>query len=133
MNVRVKDLMTTQVSWVKASDTVGKVKRIFNRNNFNVLPVVDRDGVLVGVISQGDLLSVKNEFSQIHNHMHHGVVTIPEYANLQEAAHLMRKKHLHHLVVTHEKKIVGIISSYDLLEVLDKRIYKFTEIKTQVS
>lgn len=126
MNVKVKDLMTTNVCHAKPSDTVGKLKRIFKNNNFNVLPVL-KDDELVGVISQSDILNVDNEFSQIHNHMHKQVITISSYSNINEAAHLMKKYHLHHLIVTHEKKMIGIISSYDLLNLLEKRIYKFSE------
>lgn len=128
MNVKVKDLMSTQVCQVKPSDTVGKVKRIFCNNNFNVMPVI-KDGELVGMISQSDILKVNNEFSQIHNHMHKGVISIPGYSNVQEAAHLMRKHHIHHLVVTHEKQLIGIISSYDLIELIESRQYKYSEIK----
>lgn len=92
------------------------------------MPVI-KDGELVGMISQSDILKVNNEFSQIHNHMHKGVISIPSYANAQEAAHLMRKHHIHHLAVTHEKQLIGIISSYDLIELIESRQYKYTEIK----
>lgn len=130
MNIKVQDLMTHNVFTVKANDTIGKVKRIFNKHGFNVLPVLDKEEKLIGVISKGDVLKAENEFSQIHNHMHHNPVTIQPYANLQEAAHLMKKNHIHHLVVIFEKQVVGIISTYDLLEVLDKRVYKYTEKKS---
>lgn len=127
MNVKVKEVMTKQVCFVKPNDTVGKVKRIFKKNNFNILPVVDSEGKMIGVVSQGDLLLVEGEFSQIHNHIQREVVTISEYENINEAAHLMRKKHIHHLIVTMNKQIVGIVSSYDLLKVLDDRVYKYVE------
>lgn len=127
MNIKVKDLMSSQVCSVKQNETVGKVKRIFSNNNFNVLPVL-KDGELVGIISQSDVLKIDNEFSQIHNHMTKKVITISSYANAQEAAHLMRKHHIHHLAVTHEKQLIGIISSYDLIKLVESRSYKFSDV-----
>lgn len=123
MNVKVSDLMSSQVLSVKPSDSVGKIKKIFSHNNFNVLPV-EKDGELVGIISQSDILNVENPFSQVHNHMTRDVLTIPDYANINLAASVMKKNKIHHLVVTENKKIIGIISSFDLLKVLSNNNFK---------
>jgi signal-transduction protein with cAMP-binding, CBS, and nucleotidyltransferase domain len=32
---------------------------------------------------------------------------------------MMRNNHIHHLAVTHEKKIIGMLSSYDLLKLVE--------------
>ena len=123
MNVKVSDLMSAHVLAVKPSDSVGKIKKIFSHNNFNVLPV-EKDGELVGIISQSDILTIDNPFSQIHNHMTKNVITVPDYANINLAASLMKKNKIHHLVVTENKKIIGIISSFDLLKVLSNNNFK---------
>lgn len=47
------------------------------------------------------------------------VYTIPQYNDVHQAARLMRNHHIHHVVVTHEKVVVGIISSFDLLELVE--------------
>ena len=36
------------------------------------------------------------------------------------AARIMRKNKIHHVVVTHEKRVVGIISSFDLLKLVEE-------------
>ena len=33
---------------------------------------------------------------------------------------MMRNHKIHHLFVTHEKKLVGVISSFDLIELVEK-------------
>ncbi len=48
------------------------------------------------------------------------VLTIPKYSSIHIAARIMRNHNIHHLVVTHEKKIVGVLSSFDLLALLEK-------------
>ncbi len=36
----------------------------------------------------------------------------------------MRKHKIHHVVVTHEQEVVGIISSFDLLELVENRRFE---------
>jgi signal-transduction protein with cAMP-binding, CBS, and nucleotidyltransferase domain len=47
------------------------------------------------------------------------VYTIPMYNDVHHAARLMRNHKVHHVVVTHEKKVVGILSSFDLLKLVE--------------
>ena len=47
------------------------------------------------------------------------VYTIPEYEDVSVAARMMRNHKIHHLIVTQEQKVIGIISSYDLLKLIE--------------
>ena len=47
------------------------------------------------------------------------VFTVPEYEDASVAARVMRNHHIHHLVVTHEQKVVGILSTFDLLQLVE--------------
>jgi CBS domain-containing protein len=51
--------------------------------------------------------------------MSEDVTVVPAYNNVDVAARIMRKHKIHHVVVTHEKKVVGIISSFDLLRLIE--------------
>ena len=46
------------------------------------------------------------------------VYTVPRYEGPHIAARVMKNHRIHHVVVTHEKKVVGMLSSYDLLELV---------------
>ncbi len=52
----VKDLMITNVLKVSPDDTVRKCMQIFRENYFHALPVVDSNGILVGLVTTYDLL-----------------------------------------------------------------------------
>ena len=52
------------------------------------------------------------------------VRTIKADAGASEAARIMRKHKIHHIVVTDQTKVVGIVSSLDLLGLVEKQ--KFT-------
>jgi CBS domain-containing protein len=47
------------------------------------------------------------------------VYTIPEYNDVHHAARLMRNHKVHHVVVTKEKKVVGILSAFDMLKLVE--------------
>lgn len=47
------------------------------------------------------------------------VKTIPAYNDASAAACAMRRSKVHHLIVTHEKQVVGIISTFDLLKLVE--------------
>lgn len=124
MNVTVGDLMTPQVMTTTPSKTVGHVRDVMARNNVHMLPVVGPDDEPVGAISASDLLNGAAAGTPIGKLMSEKVYTIPSYAGTHIAARMMRNHHLHRLVVTHEKKVVGLISSYDLLRLVED--HRFT-------
>jgi signal-transduction protein with cAMP-binding, CBS, and nucleotidyltransferase domain len=47
------------------------------------------------------------------------VHTIPQYDDVSTAARIMRNHRIHRVVVTHEQKVVGILSSFDLLKLVE--------------
>ena len=48
------------------------------------------------------------------------VITVPQSDPVHAAAGMMRSSNVHHLVVTHEDEIVGILSTFDLLKVIEE-------------
>lgn len=54
----VKDLMVTAVVKVSPDDTCRKCIQIFKENYFHALPVVDQNGILVGLVTTYDLLLI---------------------------------------------------------------------------
>jgi CBS domain-containing protein len=54
----VRDIMTTEVETVAPDDDVGEVLTRLAKADFNGFPVVDEDGALVGIVTQGDLVGL---------------------------------------------------------------------------
>ena len=48
----------------------------------------------------------------INHVMSKRVLTIPKYSGIHIAARIMRNHHIHHLVVTHKKELVGVEESH---------------------
>lgn len=55
LEYRVKDAMTREVISIEPQTPLGEVELIFEEHDFDALPVLDRDGRLVGVLAKLDL------------------------------------------------------------------------------
>jgi CBS domain-containing protein len=54
--MRVKDVMTTNVICIGAEEPILKAARLMLQNRISGLPVIDKDGELVGIVTEGDFL-----------------------------------------------------------------------------
>ncbi|HLR20823.1 MAG TPA: CBS domain-containing protein [Tissierellaceae bacterium] len=57
----IKDIMTKEVITVKEDDTAEKCARLLSQNNLSGLPVLDDNGKLVGMVTEGDLIRRASE------------------------------------------------------------------------
>ena len=119
MSVKVNDLMSNNVITAQPHQTVGQLKEKMTSRHLNSIPVVSQENVPVGVVSASDLLAAAKEGTPVSTLMSEKVYTIPEYEEVSVAARMMRNHKIHHLMVTQEQKIVGVISSFDLLKLVE--------------
>ena len=47
------------------------------------------------------------------------VYTVPKYDDVSVAARVMRNHKIHRVIVTHEQEVVGVLSAFDLLELVE--------------
>lgn len=143
--MNVSDIMTRNATSVQPCTTVDEAARIMLANNFSGLPVLDENGLLVGVVSEGDLLrrseigtegepagwlkallqpaSVAADYVATHSRHVSGVMThkpvfVTPTTPLAKAVEVMLHKHIKRLPVLEDNRLVGIISRADLLRAL---------------
>lgn len=119
MKVKIADLMRPRVITAQPHHTVDHVRRLCARNRIHAVPVLDHEGAPIGIVSTADLATDVSATAPVKRVMTSGVRTIARYDDVSVAARLMRRHRIHHLVVTHEKRVVGILSSLDLLALLE--------------
>ena len=56
--LKVSDVMTTDVKTAKINDTVHDSMRRMTQGRFRHLPIVDDDGKVTGMVSQGDFVAI---------------------------------------------------------------------------
>jgi CBS domain-containing protein len=123
MNVKVAELMSDAVLTAQPHQSVEHVRQLLDRNNISSVPVVDSDGQPVGVVSATDLAHDLKAGSPVSSIMTEKVYVVPMYDDVSIAARVMRNHKIHHVVVTHEKKVVGVLSAFDLLKLVEEHRY----------
>ncbi|MEM6460997.1 MAG: CBS domain-containing protein [Pseudomonadota bacterium] len=121
MTVKIADLMAKRVITAQPHQSVEHVRGMMERNRINSVPVVGPDNAPLGIITSTDLAKRLKETTPISRVMTKDVTVVPAYNDVTVAARIMRKNNIHHVVVTHEKAVVGLISSFDLLKLIEGR------------
>lgn len=123
MSVKVEDLMTRSVITAEPHHSVEHVRHMLENNAISAVPVVDSDGHPLGIVSTTDLVQALKPGSPISQIMTEKVYTVPQYDDTSIAARVMRNHKIHRVVVTHEQKVVGMLSAFDLLELVEAHRY----------
>ena len=128
----VGQIMTTPVITVSPDDTMSKVQDIFRMNNIHHIPVVDK-GKVVGIISKSDYFRLLHGFTLFRTEksneyndaimrsllvgevMTKQVATLNPEDSLEMAAGFFRENLFHALPVVDKGKLVGIITTFDLI------------------
>jgi CBS domain-containing protein len=121
MSAKVDDVMSSHVIVAEPHHTVDHVRGLLEHNKIHAVPVVNSEHEPVGVVSSKDLAErdLKGG-SHISAVMSENVLAVPRYEDVRIAARVMRNHRVSHLVVTHEKKVVGMLSSFDLLKLVEE-------------
>ena len=123
MNTKVAELMSATVVTAQPHHSVEHIRQLLDRNHISSIPVVDSDGKPVGIVSATDLAHDLKAGSPVNTIMTAKVYVVPKYDDVSIAARVMRNHKIHHVVVTHEKKVVGILSAFDLLKLVEGHRY----------
>ena len=129
----VKEFMTPDPITITADTAVPTALRLMREKKIRRLPVVDRHGKLVGIVSDKDLLHASPSQAtslaiweitdlmsrlKVEKIMTRDVISVTENTPLEEAALIMADRPFGSLLVLRDKKLVGIITESDLFRVL---------------
>ena len=124
MSAKIADVMAKRVITAQPHHTVEHARKLMQRNHIHAVPVVGSDGEALGIVTTADLAGDLKNGASVSQVMSDGVYAVPAYNDVSVAARIMRKRKIHHVVVTHEKQVVGMISSFDLLQLVEE--HRFT-------
>ena len=123
MNVKVKDLMVKSVITTRPHKSIGHAQSIMAKNKIKSIPIVDKELNVQGIITSTDMLNGISDTTPVSQVMATKVYTIPAYSDVHIAARVMRNHQINHLVVAHDKKVVGVLSAHDLLKLVEDHRY----------
>src|SRR6478752_4482417 len=143
--MKVRAIMTSPVISVAPDSTVLEAIRIMLQRHISGLPVIEKGGELVGIVTEGDFLRraetgtqrrrprwleylvgpgwLADEYARSHGRKVHEVMTadpvsVGEDATLEEVVRLMEKRHIKRVPVVRGAEVVGIISRANLVHAL---------------
>jgi CBS domain-containing protein len=146
--LQARDIMTTEVLTVSPETSISELSKILENRKIGGLPVVDKGGRLLGVITQSDLVDRARDlelppavnildfhfYLQIPSHLLQRVekmlgttvgdcmtrnpVTVAPDTPVARIAALMAKQKMHTIPVLEGGKIVGVIGKMDLVRAM---------------
>ena len=119
MNTKIADLMTDKVMSATPHQTVGHIRDVMQTHAVHCMPVVGPEDEPVGIVTSTDILNAEKDGTRISQIMTTKVYTVPQYGDVSLAARIMRNHKIHHVLVTHEGHLVGLVSSFDLLRLVE--------------
>jgi CBS domain-containing protein len=140
----VADIMSHPALAVDPQTPLVQAIRLMTQHKISGLPVVERDGRIVGILTEGDLLRrveigtagapdwlvgilmpgrEAQKYTQTHGRrvsevMTRDVITVPADMDLSAVVELMRRSRVKRLPVIQDGQLLGIVSRADLVRLL---------------
>jgi CBS domain-containing protein len=111
-----RDIMTKQVVAVTPATPVKDLAKILHKNHIGGVPVVDRNGRVVGIVADSDLQNRKGTL--VKSIMNKSVIRVMEDTPVEEIASLMASRRVKRLPVLRGERLSGIVSRADIIRAL---------------
>jgi len=125
--ISVETIMSPDPITLGPDDTLGTAHDLMNEKHIHHIPIVEKDGSLVGLISHRDILAASgsvlrnnpSDNTQVHlrDIMTADVVSIPPGTGTLKAAQYIHNSRHGCLPVVDDGALIGIITEYDFVEV----------------
>lgn len=130
-----KDVMSKGVISIKADATVAEAAAILVNTRISAMPVLDAEGVMVGIVTEADLvpyaaLELPKDGaapsaawnSRVADIMTRDVITVDENTPVRDVVVTMAGKRVKRVPVRSGRTIVGIVSRVDLLKLIASQV-----------
>ena len=141
-----KDIMTADVITTTSNQSIKELSELFVKHKINGVPVVDGNGEVIGVVTQGDLIEQQKNLhiptvialfdavlfmesakkfeeeakkltgKTVDDIYHRNPITVTPSTEVNEVATLMAEKDVHTVPVVSGGKLVGIIGKIDVIK-----------------
>ncbi|MEO5807833.1 CBS domain-containing protein [Devosia sp.] len=137
--MKAKDVMSQHVVTLSPGNSIAHAAQIMLDNTVSGLPVIDDDGTMVGIVTEGDLIDrmelghgpapelstqqarddfIKSHSWRVQDVMSRPVVTVNEETTIEEIASLFSSRKIKRVPVIREGHLVGVVSRADLIGII---------------
>ncbi|MEP9375897.1 CBS domain-containing protein [Aquabacter sp. CN5-332] len=143
--MQARNIMTTPVIAAKVSAPIGDVVGLLVTNRISAVPILDEDGKLVGILSEGDLLRraeagterqhsrwlqafisdaalaaeyIKDHSRNVADIMTRHVITVPPDMPLRDVAAVLERNGIKQVPVVENGHVIGIVSRSNIVQAI---------------
>ncbi|MGQ9925734.1 MAG: CBS domain-containing protein [Chloroflexaceae bacterium] len=117
--MKAREIMTRQVISILSDATVEDAARLLARNRISGLPVVNAEGMLVGLVTEHDLIARAGRL--VSEIMSRSVITVSPDTEIEQVQHLLTNQRIRRVPVVEHGRVVGIVSRSDLVRQIAMR------------
>jgi CBS domain-containing protein len=114
--MNAKDIMTRDIITVSPTMSVKNLALALIKNQISGAPVADKNGKLIGVVSEADLIAKNGK--DVKSIMSKKIISVSEETSVEEIARLMTAHAIKRLPVMKNDAIVGIVSRADIVSAI---------------
>jgi CBS domain-containing protein len=113
--MKVKEIMTKDPITININSDVKEATRLLSYNNIGRLLVI-KEGNLVGIVTDGDLMIEHERETPIKDFMSENLILINENQTIKDASQILAEHQISGLpVVNNQKDLIGIITVEDIV------------------
>ena len=129
-----KDIMTTHVICIHKDTPIYEAIDLMIDNGVTGIPVIEDDSILVGILSEQDVLRLFQNYKEekgktVNEFMTQPAIHFEENESVEDVCTCMMQNSIRRVPVTSNGKVVGLISRSDIL----KQIQNLYEINWAVT
>lgn len=111
--LNASEIMTTNVMTLSPDVMIENAAREMFENSISGMPVVDAEGLLIGVVSEYDIISKQGK--TVGDIMTTDIVSVGEDTDPETIARMLTEQRIRRIPVVREGRVIGIISRSDLV------------------
>lgn len=118
-HVPVTEIMTRQVVCAYPDLALATLMEVMVRERLGCVPVIDEQGRPLGMVTKFDIVEHlvgpdDHEGRLVADVMMPLAITVDEKSTVAHAAALMASESMHHVMITSDRRLVGVVSTMDI-------------------
>lgn len=127
-SIYIHEIMSKNVVKVNYEISALEISKIMIKRGISSVVIIDDKDKIIGIVTEKDLIKEICAKNHLANTLTAGkvmsspLITISKNSTINDATKLMVEKKIKHLAIHENNDIIGIITTYDLINVLRNKI-----------
>ena len=111
-----REIMTRNVYTISPEASVQEVAQLLSRKSISGVPVIDKDGKIIGLVTEADIIGKVNRVGMcVADIMSPEIIYVTEETRVGEIAMLLVERNIKRVPVMRDGTLVGIVCRADIV------------------